>query len=400
VALVPDPAGTGQQSEIEMSKNTESSVVELCRALIARPSLTPDDAGCQRMLTERLLPLGFEAKWFYCGDVSNVLITRGQGSPSLWFLGHTDVVPSGPEDLWTHPPFSPEERDGVLYGRGAADMKGAVAAMVVALETFSQQNPQAPNGQLGLLLTSDEEGDAVDGIVRVAAYLSANGPIPDYCVVGEPSSLVTLGDSVRIGRRGSIHIRLRVHGVQGHTAFPQNLDNPVHRLASFLAEFVQTTWDEGNADFPPTSAQVASFQAGTGARNVTPADAVLLLNIRHCPETTSAEVKSRIESMLIRNGVENFELGWQVSGEPFYSQPGKLRTATIAACREVLGIEPDLNTGGGTSDGRFIAPLGTEVLELGLVNSTIHKIDECTPVADLDRLAATYYDIVRRIFSA
>ncbi len=382
------------------SRPVKSNVIDLCRALVTRPSVTPDDAGCQQLIVERLLPLGFEAKWYYCGDVTNVLLTRGQGSPSLWFLGHTDVVPPGPEDLWTHPPFSPQIRDGVLYGRGVADMKGGVAAMVVALETFVQSNPDPTHGSLGLLLTSDEEGDAVDGIVRVADDLGTYGPVPDYCVVGEPSSLATLGDCVRIGRRGSIHVRLRVPGIQGHTAFPQHLDNPVHRLAPFLAEFVQTAWDEGNADFPPTSAQVASFHAGTGARNVTPADALVLLNIRHCPETSSAAVKARIESLLKRHGIEQFELGWQVSGEPFYSPPGKLREATLAACREILNIVPDLNTGGGTSDGRFIAPLGTEVLELGLINSTIHKIDECTPVADLDRLSATYHDIIRRIFSA
>jgi succinyl-diaminopimelate desuccinylase len=381
-----------------MSKITQSKVIDLCRALVARASVTPDDAGCQPMIAERLLPLGFEAKWYYCGDVTNVLITRGHGSPSLWFLGHTDVVPPGPEDLWTHPPFNVEERDGVLYGRGVADMKGAVAAMVVALETFVQQNPDCGHGQLGLLLTSDEEGDATEGIVRVAEDLAAGGPVPDYCVVGEPSSLARLGDSVRIGRRGSIHARLFVRGVQGHTAFPQHLDNPVHRLAPFLTEFVQTVWDQGTADFPATSAQVASFHAGTGARNVTPADALLKLNIRHCPETSSKTVKSRVEDSLKSHGIENFELAWQVSGEPFYSPPGKLREATVATCREVLGTEPDLNTGGGTSDGRFIAPLGTEVLELGLVNSSIHKIDECTPAADLDRLFAAYHDIIRRIF--
>jgi len=381
-------------------KDMQSKVLDLCRALVARPSLTPDDAGCQQSIAARLLPLGFEAKWYYCGAVTNVLLTRGQGSPSLWFLGHTDVVPSGPENLWTHPPFDPARRDGFLYGRGVADMKGAVAAAVVALEAFVQHGMGGANGQLGLLLTSDEEGDAIDGIARVAADLQEYGPIPDFCLVGEPSSGVTLGDCVRIGRRGSIHVSLRVRGVQGHTAFPQNLDNPVHRLAPFLAEFVETKWDEGNRDFPPTSAQVASLHAGTGAGNVTPADALLKLNVRHCPETTSAEVRASVEKMLKRHGIEDFELGWQVSGEPFFSPPGKLREATIAACNEVLGTDPDLNTGGGTSDGRFIAPLGTEVLELGLLNSSIHKIDECTPVADLGRLCATYQDIIRRIFSS
>jgi succinyl-diaminopimelate desuccinylase len=378
-----------------MSKH--SAVIDLCRELVGRVSITPEDAGCQQLIAQRLIPLGFQAKWFYCGDVTNVLITRGHGSPSLWFLGHTDVVPPGPEELWTQPPFSPEERDGMLYGRGVADMKGAVAAMVIAFEAFVKQNPDNTTGQLGLLLTSDEEGDAVDGIVRVAAELKAHGPVPDFCVVGEPSSLDSLGDSVRVGRRGSIHARLQVHGIQGHTAFPQFLDNPVHRLAPFLKQWVDIKWDEGNDDFPPTSAQIASIQAGTGARNVTPADAVVQLNIRHCPETSSCDIKSRIHELLKQHCIENYHLDWQVSGEPFYSRPGKLRTAAVAACKEVLGTEPHLNTGGGTSDGRFIAPLGTEVLELGLINSSIHKVDECTPVADLDRLYAAYYDVIQRI---
>jgi len=375
----------------------QSSVIDLCSALVARPSVTPDDAGCQRLIAERLLSLGFEVKWYYCGEVTNVLITHGHGSPSLWFLGHTDVVPSGPEHLWTYPPFSVAENEGMLYGRGVADMKGAVAAMVLALETFVRRNTGASHGQLGLLLTSDEEGEATEGIVRVAEDLGAGRPAPDYCMVGEPSSMDRLGDSVRIGRRGSMHARLLVRGVQGHTAFPEHLDNPVHRLAPFLNEFVQIEWDQGNADFPATSAQVASLHAGTGARNVTPADALLKLNVRHCPETSSETVKSRLAGLLEKHGIKDFELNWQISGEPFCSRPGKLREATVAACREVLDIEPDLNTGGGTSDGRFIAPLGTEVLELGLINSSIHKIDECTPVADLDRLSATYLDIIQRI---
>ncbi len=379
--------------------STGSPVADLCRELVSRPSVTPEDAGCQRLIVQRLLPLGFEAKWYYCGEVSNVLITRGQGSPSLWFLGHTDVVPPGPENLWTEPAFAPSERDGYLFGRGVADMKGAVAAMVVALEMFVQENPESVQGQLGLLLTSDEEGDAVDGIVRVAEDLHLHGPVPDFCLVGEPSSLQKLGDSVRVGRRGSMHGRLHVNGIQGHTAFPQFLDNPVHRVAPFLAEWAQISWDQGNAEFPPTSSQIASIHAGTGARNVTPAQAVVQLNVRQCPETRSAEVKARVEDMLRRHGIADYSLDWQVSGEPFCSVPGRLREATVTACRTVLGTEPDLNTGGGTSDGRFMAPLGTEVLELGLVNATIHKVDECTPVADLDRLAAAYHEIIRNIFT-
>lgn len=379
-------------SDVDLSK-----VADLACQLVRLPSITPDDRGCQKLIAERLLPLGFEVRWFLCGDVSNVLFTYGQGSPSLWFLGHTDVVPPGPEELWTHPPFEPVVKDGVLYGRGIADMKGAVAAMVLALETFVQQSQGQILGQLGLLLTSDEEGDAIDGIVRVAEDLAATQSAPDYCLVGEPSSLQQLGDSVRIGRRGSLHAHLRVIGVQGHTAFPQLLDNPVHGLAGFLNELVNTQWDDGNETFPPTSCQVSLIKAGQGARNVTPADAVLQFNLRNCPISPAAELHQRIDAMIRSNGIRNYQLDWEIGGEPFYSRPGRLREATVAACREILGVEPDLNTGGGTSDGRYIAPLGTEVIELGLLNSSIHKVDESTPLADLDRLFAAYYDILRQI---
>jgi succinyl-diaminopimelate desuccinylase len=382
-----------------VSKTALTQVAELACQLVRRPSVTPDDAGCQQLIARRLLAHGFEARWFYCGDVSNLLLTYGRGSPSLWFLGHTDVVPPGAEDLWTHPPFEPTVKDGLLYGRGIADMKGAVAAMAMALEIFVQQNRGAIKGQLGLLLTSDEEGVAVDGITRVAQDLARYGGAPDFCLVGEPSSQKVLGDCVRIGRRGSMNGLLRIIGVQGHTAFPHLLDNPVHRLGGFLQELVSTEWDQGNDDFPPTSCQVSMLRAGQGATNVTPADAVLQFNLRNSPESPSAELQQRIESMITRHDINHFELEWKVSGEPFYSRPGPLREATLAACREVLQIEPDANTGGGTSDGRYIAPLGTEVVELGLLNSSIHKVDECTPLADLDRLFAAYYDILRRISS-
>jgi succinyl-diaminopimelate desuccinylase len=251
---------------------------------------------------------------------------------------------------------------------------------------------------LGLLLTSDEEGEAIDGIARVAEVIRQRGGAPELCLVGEPSSLESLGDSVRIGRRGSIQVRLRVEGVQGHTALPQHLDNPVHRLAPFLADLVATKWDAGNADFPATSLQVSALRAGQGAANVTPADATLQFNLRHCPESASAGLKDRVEGMIRRHGIERFELQWQVSGEPFHSPPGRLREATLSACREILGREPDLNTGGGTSDGRYIAPLGSEVLELGLVNTSIHRVDEHAPVADLERLSAAYHDIIQRLF--
>jgi succinyl-diaminopimelate desuccinylase len=373
-----------------------SSVLELTRELVARPSITPDDGGCQRLICERLLPLGFNVEWFLCGTVSNVLLTRGVGSPSLWFLGHTDVVPSGPEELWTFLPFHPDEKDGELYGRGVADMKGAVAAMIVALEIFVSQHPEH-GGQIGLLLTSDEEGDAVDGIVRVAEELRRRGQRPDYCLVGEPSSRKALGDTVRVGRRGSIHLRLRVNGVQGHTAFPENLDNPVHRLAPLLDELVDLKWDTGDDDFPASHCQVASIRGGTGARNVTPACVELLVNFRNGPGSPFDEIRERFERLLRRHQIEDYEADWAVLGEPFRSPAGKLREAVTGAVQDLLGVTPELNTGGGTSDGRYIAPLGTEVLELGLLNGTIHQIDERTPVADLDRLYATYYDIIRRL---
>ena len=373
-----------------------SQVLELTKELVARPSITPEDAGCQRLISERLLPLGFDVEWFLCGDVSNVLITHGNGSPSLWFLGHTDVVPTGPEEMWTFLPFQPGEKDGELYGRGVADMKGAVAAMVVALENFTLQQPEHP-GQIGLLLTSDEEGAAVDGVVRVVEQLKYRKWRPDYCLVGEPSSRQTLGDTVRVGRRGSIHARLQVNGVQGHTAFPENLDNPAHRIAPFLDELVNMEWDTGDEDFPASHCQVASIKGGTGATNVTPANVELRVNFRNGPKSPADSIKSRFEGLLIEHEINDFELEWNVSGEPFRSQPGKLREAVSEAVTSILKTEPELNTGGGTSDGRFFAPLGTEVLELGLVNTTIHQIDERTPVADLDRLQTTYYDIIRRI---
>jgi succinyl-diaminopimelate desuccinylase len=375
-----------------------SKVLELTTELTARPSVTPDDAGCQRLIAERLLPLGFNVEWFLCGEVTNVLFTRGHGSPSLWFLGHTDVVPPGPEELWTFLPFHPDQKDGELYGRGVADMKGAVAAMVVALETFVRQNPEHP-GQIGLLLTSDEEGKAVDGIVRVAEILESRDLRPDYCLVGEPSSQKTLGDTVRVGRRGSVYVHLKVNGIQGHTAFPENLDNPVHRVAPFLGELVEEQWDDGDEDFPASHCQVASMRAGTGAGNVTPANVELLVNFRNGPDSPTQAIQDRFHRLLHKHDIDNYEVDWQVMGEPFRSPAGKLREAVVAAVQDILGQTPELNTGGGTSDGRYIAPLGSEVLELGLLNTTIHQVDERAPVADLDRLYAAYYDIIRRILA-
>jgi succinyl-diaminopimelate desuccinylase len=375
---------------------TGTTVLELTRELISRPSVTPDDAGCQKLIVDRLLPKGFKAEWFLCGEVTNVLITRGAGKPSLWFLGHTDVVPPGQDDLWTFPPFEPTQKDGELFGRGAVDMKGAVAAMVVALETFAQQNA-GHTGQIGLLLTSDEEGPAVDGIGRVAEIIADRKTAPDYCLVGEPSSLDHLGDSVRVGRRGGIHARLQINGVQGHTAFPENLDNPVHRMAPFLTELVRLELDSGDDEFPPSHCQVASIRGGTGARNVTPSEIVLQINFRNGPVSPSMSLKARLEALLAQHEIHDFDLQWEVSGQPFRSNPGPLRAAVVDAAKVCLNAVPDLNTGGGTSDGRFMAPLGSEVVELGLRNATIHQVDERVDIGDLERLCTTYLHIIERL---
>lgn len=375
-----------------------SRTLDLTRELVARPSITPQDAGCQHIVAERLLPLGFSVEWFLCGKVSNVLFTHGSGQPSFWFLGHTDVVPPGPEELWTFLPFNPGEKNGELYGRGVADMKGAVAAMVVALEDYVTRNPDHP-GQVGLLLTSDEEGPALDGVVRVVEELQRRGVRPDYCLVGEPSSQSTLGDTLRVGRRGSIYLRLRVNGEQGHTAFPEHLDNPVHRIAPFLDDLVRQKWDEGDEDFPASHCQVAWLDAGTGAGNVTPAHVDLLANFRNGPGSPSRVIESRVAELLLKHGIEDYDIAWEVMGEPFRSEPGRLREAVLDAVEDILGVYPELNTGGGTSDGRHVAPLGTEVLELGLLNTSIHHIDERTPIPDLDRLKDTYLDTLKRLFT-
>ena len=378
------------------------ATLDLTRALIELPSPTPDDGGCQRLLARRLEPLGFETEWLPFGKVSNVIFTHGQASgpdePSLWFLGHTDVVPPGPLEDWTSPPFKAEVRNNILYGRGAADMKGGVAAMVVAAEALVREQPDHA-GQIGILLTSDEEGEAVDGVKRVAEILRLRNGAPSYCLVGEPSSQEQLGDTVRIGRRGSSHARLIIHGIQGHSAFPEALDNPIHRLSTFLDALTKIQWDQGDENFPPTQCQVTNIHSGTGAENVTPGHAEAWFNFRNSPASPSEVIKARVEALLQQQDIQHYEISWRVSGEPFRSAAGALRTAVIEALQNELGVQPDLNTGGGTSDGRFIAPLGTEVLELGLLNKSIHKIDENTPVDDLDALARVYKHIMTRLLA-
>jgi len=377
-----------------------SATLDLTRALIELPSLTPDDAGCQVLLAERLQALGFEVEWLPFGNVSNVIFTHGQANrpdqPSLWFLGHTDVVPPGPLEDWTSPPFKAEVRNNILYGRGAADMKGGVAAMVVAAEAMVAEHSHHI-GQVGILLTSDEEGEAVDGVKRVAEVLRQRNGAPSYCLVGEPSSQKRLGDTVRIGRRGSTHARLKVHGIQGHSAFPQALDNPIHRLATFLDALTKIQWDQGDENFPPTHCQVTNIHAGTGAENVTPGVAEAWFNFRNSPASPSDVIKSRVETLLQQQDIQRYELDWQISGEPFRSKAGKLRVAVTTAIQQELGFQADLNTGGGTSDGRFIAPLGTEVIELGLCNESIHKIDENTSTDDLETLSRIYKRILMQL---
>jgi succinyl-diaminopimelate desuccinylase len=379
-----------------------SATVQLTRSLVEKQSVTPDDAGCQRLLAERLEPLGFKAEWFPFGDVSNVLFTRGpktDDAPSLWFLGHTDVVPPGPLENWSAPPFRAELRHGVLFGRGVADMKGAVAAMVTAAEELVRKHP-GHTGQVGILLTSDEEGIAIDGIERVAEILRERGDAPRYCLVGEPSSHVTLGDTIRIGRRGSIHARLRLDGIQGHSAFPAEIDNPVHRLAPFLAALTSVQWDRGDEDYPPTHCQVTRIMAGSGAENVTPGHAELWFNVRNSPVSSARSVRKKVEKLLAKAGISGYSLDWRVAGEPFRSVAGELRAATVRAIREELGVQPELNTGGGTSDGRFMAPLGCEVLEFGLLNCSIHKVDENTPAGDLEALHRVYLNILVSLLTA
>ncbi|HES76606.1 MAG TPA: succinyl-diaminopimelate desuccinylase [bacterium] len=366
-----------------------SDVFKLASELISRRSLTPDDAGCQSLLAERLEKHGFTLEWMPHGDVLNLWARRGTRPPLLCFAGHTDVVPSGAESAWTSPPFIPTVRDGMLYGRGAADMKGGVAAMTVAAERFVQHHPDH-EGSIAFLLTADEEGIAVDGTVKVIETLEARGEKIQYAIVGEPSSRVVLGDEFKIGRRGSLTGRLLVQGVQGHVAYPHLADNPVHRAAPALAELANTKWDKGNAHFPPSSLQIANISAGTGANNVIPGVLDVQFNIRFNTEWSVERLQASIAAIFDRHHLQ-YTLDWSLSGLPFLTPAdGALVDAAHTAVRDVLGVETQASTSGGTSDARFIAPTGAEVIELGPLNATIHKVNECVGVEDLDRLAAVY----------
>ena len=374
-----------------------SAILDLASDLIRRASVTPDDAGCQPLIERRLAAAGFAIEHLRYEDVDNLWATHGEGAPVLVLLGHTDVVPPGPLEAWTSAPFEPTLRDGRLYGRGAADMKSGVAAMTLALEAFVRAQP-AHRGTLALLLTSDEEGAAKHGVRRVAEELRRRGQRIDACVVGEPSSRERLGDLIRVGRRGSLTGRLRVRGVQGHVAYPDRARNPIHALAPALAELAATHWDDGDGAFPPTSFQMSNVNAGTGADNVIPGELHAVFNFRFGIASTAATLRERTEAILRRHAVD-FEIDWWLSGEPFLTRDGRLRAAVTAAIRAHCGITPETSTGGGTSDGRFIAPFGAEVVEFGPVNASIHKIDESVALDELERLPAVFASIIEHMLA-
>jgi len=372
-----------------------SDTLELAKDLISRRSVTPEDAGCQALLSERLTGLGFSTEPMRFGEVDNLWLRRGKDGPVFCFAGHTDVVPTGPENKWQHPPFDVVVDEGMLYGRGAADMKGSIAAFVTACERFIASHPQH-KGSIAFLITSDEEGPAKDGTVRVVETLEARGEKIDWCLVGEPTSTARVGDVVKNGRRGSLNGKLMVKGVQGHVAYPHLADNPVHRAAPALAELAAIEWDQGNAFFPPTSFQISNINAGTGATNIIPGELEVVFNFRFSTEQTDTGLRQQVEAILAKHGLD-YELEWSLSGNPFLTPAGALLDATQAAIETVCGYTPEINTAGGTSDGRFIAPTGAQVLELGPLNATIHKVNECVSVADLDTLSAIYEAILERL---
>lgn len=375
-----------------------SDVVQLACALIARPSVTPDDAGCQALLAARLQAAGFACEHLRFGEVDNLWATHGDGDgPVLVLLGHTDVVPPGPREAWASDPFVPEVRDGVLYGRGAADMKGSVAAFVVALEGFVAAHPRHP-GTVALLLTSDEEGDAIDGVRKVAEVLRARGQRIDWCITGEPSSKAALGDLLRVGRRGTLSATLTVRGIQGHVAYPEKARNPIHEALPALAELVARRWDAGFESFPPTSLQVSNLHAGTGANNVIPGELQVLFNLRYNPHWRAERLEAECEAILRKHGLD-YAIRWHRGGEPFHTPEGRLRDVAREVLAAAAGMPPEESTGGGTSDARFIAPLGAQCIEVGPVNASIHKVDEHVRVADLEALPGLYRALLDRLLA-
>ncbi len=375
-----------------MSELTTHAEIDLLCQLVRCASITPDDAGCQAILIARLRALGFECEVLTFGDVTNLWARRGKASPVLCFAGHTDVVPPGDIDAWGSDPFEPTFKDGCIYGRGAADMKSGLASIVVAIEQFLTDNP-AHNGSLALLITSDEEGRARDGTLQVMKTLNARGETIDWCVIGEPSSEKTIGDLVRIGRRGSLSGMLTVNGIQGHVAYPQLAVNPIRKFAPVLAELHTIEWDKGNEYFPPTSFQVVEIQSGMGAPNVTPATLSARFNFRYSTEWSHESLQQRVHELIDAHDID-YQLRWHLSGEPFLTRPGQLIDAVVASVVEHTGVAPELSTGGGTSDGRFISPAGVDVVELGPVNASIHKLDEHVRVDDVIQLTSMYRRIM------
>jgi succinyl-diaminopimelate desuccinylase len=372
-----------------------SRTLDLTLDLMARVSVTPADGGCQDVMTARLAALGFAVEKLTYGNVENFWARRGSTGPVLCFAGHTDVVPTGPLEEWRTKPFEPTVRDGVLFGRGAADMKSGLAAMVTATEAFVSAHPDH-RGTIAFLITSDEEGPSVDGTKRVVETLLARGERIDWCIVGEPSSEAVLGDTIKIGRRGSLSGRLTVHGIQGHIAYPHLAVNPIHTFAPALAELTVREWDQGNEHFQPTTFQVSNLNAGTGAPNVIPGELKARFNLRYSPVQTLDSLKQTVEDILRKHQV-NFTLEWYVSGEPFYTPEGPLSQAVCQAVAAVAGKPPKLSTGGGTSDGRFIAALGAQIVELGVINASIHKVNEQVRTADIDELQRMYVGVLERL---
>ncbi len=374
-----------------------SETLELAKTLIARPSVTPEDSGCQDLLASRLEPLGFHIQHLPFGDVKNLFARYGNEGPLLIFVGHTDVVPPGPLDQWATAPFEPVIKGNKLYGRGSADMKGSVAAMITACESFVKDTPKV-KGSIGILLTSDEEGPSVDGIKKVAAYFQQQNIKVNYCLVGEPTCSKTFGDTIKVGRRGSLSGDLTIHGTQGHIAYPHLAHNPIHVAASAIDELTKAHWDDGNTDFQPTQFQISNIHAGTGANNVIPGDLFLQFNFRFSTETSADHLVSRVQSILDEHELD-FDIQWHLSGEPYLTPKGALRKLMGQVVEDVTNVSPEFCTRGGTSDGRFIAPLGTEVVEFGPLNSSIHKINEWVHIAELDQLHKVYKVLLQRLFS-